>query len=78
MIEIKMPKTLRKFGYDLQKPNYLRRTALIRAKDVLGSESILYNMSSSLLLTKQAKEKSKYDIISSDFKWLLKKGKIRF
>lgn len=77
MIEIKVPRTLKKFGYDFQKPEPLRRTALLRAKDVLGSDSILFNMSSSLLLTKENKEQKKYDIVASDFKWLLKKGKVK-
>jgi hypothetical protein len=77
MIEITVPKTLKKFGYGFDKPEPLRRTALIRAKDILGSDSILFNMSSSLLLTKQTKEQKKYDTISADLKWLLKKGNIK-
>jgi len=76
MIEIKVPRTLKKFGYDFQKPEPLRRTALIRAKDILGQDSVLFNMSSSLLLTKQANEPLKYDIVSKDFRWLLRKSKL--
>jgi len=77
MIEIKIPKTLKKFGYKLEAPIELRRKALLRANGIIGKESMLFNLSSGLYLSKQAKDIKHYNIIKNDFKWLLKSKKIQ-
>jgi hypothetical protein len=67
---------LKKFGYGFNKAEPLRRTALMRAKTVMGNDSVLFNMSCGIMLTKKSQEQQKYNTLASDFKWLVKKGKI--
>lgn len=76
MIDIIVPKSLRKFGYGFQKSEPLRRTALMRAKTIMGNDSVLFNMSATILCLKRAKQDKNYGILANDFKWLIKKGKL--
>lgn len=78
MFEIRTPKTLRQFGYEPTKANALRRSALIRATTIVGNSSVLFNLSTGLMLTKTANQQKEHHVYSKDILWLLKAGKIRF
>lgn len=49
--DIKIPKTLRQFGYRIDKSDGLRRAALLRASAITGRNSVLFNLSSLVMIT---------------------------
>ena len=52
---IQIPRNLRQFGYNTEKSDCLRRTALIRANQIVGKESVLFNLSSLIVLNDKNK-----------------------
>lgn len=72
MIEIKIPKTLRQFGYKEGKNDLLRRTALLRASEIIGKENVLFNLSSLVVMTKPFNKK-KFNIFRDDLHFFVKR-----
>jgi hypothetical protein len=69
---IQIPRNLRQFGYNTDKSEGLRRTALIRANEVVGRESVLFNLSSLIVLN----DKNKYsEVFKKDLDFFIKKAK---
>lgn len=76
MIEIKLPRTLKNFGYRLDFPAGKRRKCLMDMAKYSGRESILFNLSSAMFMTKKNKQMRDYHIIKNDLKWIMKKNKL--
>ncbi len=76
MIEVKIPKTLKKFGWNDNKPKSKRHIALKRMQDVAGKESLLFNLSCGLFMSKRAKDIKKYNVFKEDMKWIMN-GKLK-
>ena len=76
MIEIKIPRVMRGFGYNLELPTTVRRTAILKMLKYSGRDSVLYNLSSLMLLKKRNKQFREYGRLKSDLRFFLKKVRI--
>jgi hypothetical protein len=66
---IQIPRNLRQFGYNTDKSEGLRRTALIRANEIVGKESVLFNLSSLIVLNDKNKHS---EIFKNDLNFFIK------
>ena len=66
---IQIPRNLRQFGYNTDKSERLRRTALIRANEIVGKESVLFNLSSLIVLNDKNKHS---EIFKKDLNFFIK------
>lgn len=69
---IQIPRNLRQFGYNTEKSEGLRRTALIRANEIVGKESVLFNLSSLIVLNDKTKHS---ELFRKDLDFFIKKLK---
>jgi hypothetical protein len=76
MIEIKIPRVMKQFGYGIELPITARREALLKMVQYSGKDSTLFNMSSALFLTKKNGQFRDYGILKADFKFVLRKLKM--
>jgi len=72
--EVKLPYTLRRFGYNIDKSDGLRRAALSRALKIAGKDSVLYSLSTTLYLLKNS-DKKRYEKVKKDLQFVIKKFK---
>ena len=73
MIEIKIPRTMRQFGYNLGFSATQRRMSLLRMVKHTGKDSMLFNMSSALFMTKKNNQLADYGKLKSDMRFVVKK-----
>lgn len=76
MIEIRIPKIMREFGYELNMPTFTRRESLGKMLKYQGKDSLLFNMSSAMFLYKKNKQLVEYNKLRMDLKWMLDKYKM--
>lgn len=76
MIEIKIPRVMKQFGYGIEMPMTARREALLKMVQFSGKDSTLFNMSSALFLTKKNGQFRDYGVLKADFKFVLRKLKM--
>lgn len=69
---IQIPRNLRSFGYNTEKSDGLRRTALIRANQVVGTPSVLFNLSSLIVLNDKNKHS---ELFKKDLDFFIKNVK---
>lgn len=72
MIELRIPRTLRLFGYKESKGEDLRRSALLRAVNVAGRDTTLFNLASMVILTKEGRD-PRHNLFKGDMDFLVKK-----
>ena len=70
--EIRIPKTLKQFGYRIDKSDILRRAALVRASQVAGRESVLFNLSSLVVLNRK-NDNSMFQLFKNDLDYIVKR-----
>lgn len=76
MIDIKLPRTLREFGYRMDFPATSRRKSLLNMTKYSGKDSVLFNLSSTMFMLKKSGNLKDYNILKNDLKWMLRKGNI--
>jgi hypothetical protein len=76
MLEIKIPKIMRQFGYNVESPTPIRRASLLRMVTYTGKDSLLFNMSSAMFLTKKNMQMRDYNILKSDFRFMIRRLKL--
>jgi len=76
MIEIRIPKVMRMFGYRMNHPTISRRTALEKMLKFAGKDSLLFNMSSAMFLFKKNQQLIEYHKLRMDLKWMLNKHRL--
>lgn len=76
MIEIKIPRIMRNFGYDLNLSATQRRMSLVKMVKYAGKDSVLFNMSSAMFMMNKNKQFKDYGKIKSDMRFIIKKIKI--
>ena len=76
MIEIKVPRVMKKFGYNLNFSATQRRKSLLRMVKYTGKDSMLFNMSSAMFMTKKNKQFKDYGKLKSDLRFIIKKMKL--
>jgi len=76
MIEIKMPRVMRKFGYNLNLSATQRRASLLKMVRYTGKDSMLFNMSSAMFMTKKNQQLNDYGKLKSDLRFIVKKMKL--
>ena len=76
MIEIKIPKVMRQFGYNLNLSATQRRMSLLKMIKYAGKDSVLFNMSSAMFMTKKNNQIEDYGKLRSDMRFIIKKIKI--
>jgi len=76
MFEIRIPKVMRQFGYNLEQPSFIRRASLLKMVQYTGKDSLLFNMSSAMFLTKKCNLMEDYNKLKSDFRYIIKRLRI--
>ena len=76
MIDITIPRTMRQFGYNLDLPTTIRREAILKMLKYSGRDSVLFNLSSTMMLKRRDGKFRDYGRLKSDLRFFIKKLKL--